>query len=203
MRRTAVFRHQVSLRHQVVQRGIHALLRPADARKILQRLLIVALLGLIQNKLIGNPLVLRAVGELADANIGGDLLRIFRTEQHAEKAAIGVPNHVDLLLMEPLAQIVHDEARVLNAGIHVHRLLCLRGGVALARATLVEADDGAFVRQRRLIHQYGMPVAGARTAMEKQHHGVRLLGSAHANVQQRAVDREFFMQIDGIAALHA
>ena len=111
---------------QVVALDAHVLLRAvapldgrADAAELLDRSAVAQALGLRQDELVGEQLVLHALAELAHAYVARDTLRVPLGEQNAEYTAPGVAHDVDLTLAEPCAEVFGHLARVLHKGIYV------------------------------------------------------------------------------------
>ena len=175
-----------------------ALLRPADPFQIPERFFVAALFGLLQHKLVAEPLVLRPVDELAHADVGGHVLRVLPAQQRTEDRAPRVSDDIDRVFAEALLQPRDELVRVLHAAVDAHVPGLQLRAPAQARAALVPADHGHGLRERGLVPQHPVSVAHAGAAVQEQQHGQRGVGRADAHRLRDPSDGQRAFFVNGI-----
>ena len=122
---------------------------------------------------------------LPDADVGAVQLGVLLHGEDAEGGAPGLADQVDLLLVEPVAQVVGDRDRVGDGPVQGHRVGWVELVVGLPGAPLVEGDDHEVVLECLAVAPHRAELAAAGSAGQEQQH--RVLGAAPADHQREVM----------------
>ena len=130
--------------------------------------------------------------ELADHLAGADVCRVqlgsFLHGEHAEGGAPGLAQQVDLVLIEPVAQVVRDHDRVVDRAVEGEGVGGVELVVGLPRAALVPGDDREVLFELGEVSAHGAELGAAGAAGEEQQHGIVDAVAPDHEVQVVSVD---------------
>ena len=153
-----------------LQLVVHRPRRRAHGAEHVQRPLVAPLPGLPQRPGERRSLAPREVGDLRDADVGHDLLRVIAGVERAEHGAPRVAEQHHALRAEARPHAVDELVEVRDHARDRHRRSRKVGVVRPARAALLPVDDDEVLLQRGVVVPEERRLAGARPAVQEDEH---------------------------------
>ena len=155
------------------------------AEQLLDQPAVARLPGPGERVAVEDPVGLGRADHLPDADERAEQLRFALRGEDAEERSPGLPEEVDLVLVEAVDQVLRDVDDVVDGGLGRQRGGRVELVVGLARAPLVQGDDHEVVLEGLTVHAHGTQLTSSRPAGEEEEH--RVVGAAAANHEGQVV----------------